>query len=823
MKRTVLIHGFLVFLLAFIPGEETETFLFERSPGEKTIQLGGSLDASHARFYPFEYPAHRPEISIRISNRGENEVRGIRLVVNGEKNWYDFDSWWKEITDGAKTDLEKALAVFWFFSFHNRHNCSHPGYIAPVEYINSFGFECCFQAADLLRVLFNKKGIPYTRLGAIGHSVSEYLVDGSERLLDTDIKVYYLDRDNREPVGIVEASRDPYLIKRVPHYFQRDSDYSYDPLVSHWGLPRKVAALYKKNCSKAAPVLVTKRPMKKINLTLRKGESFEYRYQKPQRPGIFKSKDEKTNGFFSETLLNGILETSLDFTKEKYDYPRFQNLASLKNRGLSHQDPSQKAEISLPIDSPWPVLGMDVMIEGSFSEGLSLEIRSKKGNKQISLQPNRWIGCDPQLAGLYPARSLDLTFQFNPAKGEKGREVPVLEKIRLKTFVQLARISVPELRIGENRILYSDTSKKRRIELQFVYEPISDLIPPRAPRKALYPKDGALVNDSRIRFSWSPSLDPKGGIVTDYRFQLSSRRDMLYPLSPNFDRLMSNTLSRGGPYYILPFPGLLHPGETYYWRVQSKNDRGLVSDWSPVWEFTPEFPGYPQNVGYEIRGGEIFLVWEQSTQGTPPHFYEIYGSDEYGFIPSKSPQILEGFAKSEKPVKKWGDYKVTDWRAVHDNFLARVPPDTREIKLVSPEPARPNMNRLYYRVTAVGKWGSESAPSRFVTLPEGFIHSPSIVEWEKSEDFLYRIRFLDYMGQVTSKGNYFAGLWDQPEYKYAASDLPPGLELNPENGMISGRPEIAPGENRFSFLAFILKNGSRISSRRITVRILSPE
>ncbi|MBN1902490.1 putative Ig domain-containing protein, partial [Candidatus Sumerlaeota bacterium] len=287
------------------------------------------------------------------------------------------------------------------------------------------------------------------------------------------------------------------------------------------------------------------------------------------------------------------------------------------------------------------------------------------------------------------------------------------------------------------------------------------------------------------------------------------------------------TLSRNNPYYILPFPGLFHPVETYFWRVKSVNEAGLVSDWSNVWEFTPEFPDYPRNLRYEIQDDEIFLTWDAGSKGTPPRYFRIYGINVYGFVPYDHPHVLEGFATTDKPTMTWIDYSVTDWKAYPTNCMKQLEKKKlfffhlgeNKARVVSPQSKYPNMNRIYYRVVAVDKWGSQSAPSEFITLPEGFIYSPSEIMWEKNGLFTYKIRRLKYMGQITSKDPYFAGLWDQPVYSYSSDNLPEGLTINRENGYITGTPVLENGTNRFSFSVKIIKNNNILTEKIISVTI----
>src|SRR5262249_58512110 len=90
--------------------------------------------------------------------------------------------------------------------------------------------------------------------------------------------------------------------------------------------------------------------------------------------------------------------------------------------------------------------------------------------------------------------------------------------------------------------------------------------PPRPPAPPVFPADAGRTDGTDVAFEWRPAEDPDGDAVADYHFQLSDRPDMAWPLSSNFEKLVSNTADRGHARYRLPQAGLLTPGVAYYWR-----------------------------------------------------------------------------------------------------------------------------------------------------------------------------------------------------------------------------------------------------------------
>src|SRR5262249_19344530 len=139
----------------------------------------------------------------------------------------------------------------------------------------------------------------------------------------------------------------------------------------------------------------------------------------------------------------------------------------------------------------------------------------------------------------------------------------------------------------------------------------------------------------RLVFRWPA---PRGTIA-DYHFELSDRPDMLWPLSPNFYRLISKTADRGKAQWTLPHGGLLAVDRKYYWRVRAKNDKGVWGPWSATWSFTPRGPGAPTDVTLAIDRdrGTGAVRWKASPNGRRPTRYRVYGSDEKGFTVSDEP------------------------------------------------------------------------------------------------------------------------------------------------------------------------------------------
>ena len=180
-------------------------------------------------------------------------------------------------------------------------------------------------------------------------------------------------------------------------------------------------------------------------------------------------------------------------------------------------------------------------------------------------------------------------------------------------------------------------------------------MPPAAPPGPLFPDDGGTTDGTDIVFRWQVPAVAAGERVADYHFELSDRADMAWPLSANFEKLMSNTANRVEPRYSLPYVGLLTPGQKYWWRVRARNDKGVWGPWSKTWSFTPGGPVPPTDVRLEAvpgNDGQRVLRWKAGGAGRQAVKYRIYGSDEKGFTVSDDPYRINVGRSKDVPARR---------------------------------------------------------------------------------------------------------------------------------------------------------------------------
>ena len=193
------------------------------------ISMGGTLDMDNTMTRAVSGPsiALQHMDSVTIENTGEAAVVSPRIVANGRGNWYTFDDLVAEATRGAQDDQEKVYLIHQFMGRNHYHFASlfagkfKPVMYDPVIFLNSYGCGLCgYSAHNGLSLAYHagiggdKGGKGISILGLHGHVVGEVFHDGDYQMMDMAAHVFYLDRENREPVSGQALARDHDLARR---------------------------------------------------------------------------------------------------------------------------------------------------------------------------------------------------------------------------------------------------------------------------------------------------------------------------------------------------------------------------------------------------------------------------------------------------------------------------------------------------------------------------------------------------------------------------------------------------------------------------------
>ena len=102
-----------------------------------------------------------------------------------------------EIFKNTYTDKEKVLAVWQFFN-NNRIHYDPPSWDAYINYnmLTCYGYGPCDVTAWDTRLLLKDIGFSSNSCYMVHHTVSDIHTSKSNILLDSDLKVFYLNYDN---------------------------------------------------------------------------------------------------------------------------------------------------------------------------------------------------------------------------------------------------------------------------------------------------------------------------------------------------------------------------------------------------------------------------------------------------------------------------------------------------------------------------------------------------------------------------------------------------------------------------------------------------
>ena len=771
--------------------EETVT----SSRHQYRLQLAGEIDAENTRD-PVVYRAweqgFQPMQSVRITNTGEVDILNPWVLVNGQRDWRSVTS---IVADALRarggnadeaSDAEKARRLWEFVARHRFHATTGDFAVRdPVKLFNVFGYALCGDNASVLMDLWRAAGLKTRRGFPMGHCVAEVWYDGGWHLLDADLAVFYLDRDNRTILGEKSVVHDHDLIKRahadeyVPALYGYEGTHSGD-FAAH--------------------------PETRMTFTLRPGEALEWRWSHvgkhyfAHEPSLYAMKGPQKLSIWGPaawaTLANGKWHYAPPLRGGKgpggVNADNIQWSTDPARAAAEPANSGQPAALTWKIETPYAIVG------GKVSAGLR-----GGGNERsawsVSLDGTTWrpIHAGSEAHGLDVHLDLDPVFAESisvvyryflraafPATTSANRAG--LDRLEIENDLQMAVLSLPALERGDNDVTYTDeTAAPHALRIAFDYVERTGVTPPAPPRQPMLPLDGREVEGTALTFRWEPAAVTAGGRIADYHFQLGTDRDLRWPLAPSFDGQ-----TKGATEFNVARPGRLTPGQTYYWRVRAKSEQGIWSGWSPTWSFVPQGPRLPINVRFEARDPErLTLAWDLAPEGRTPVEFRIYASDEKGFSVSDAPYEVAVGNQREKglfPGRKTATFPANLLQSAAQNAIGLRP------------------TRSFYRVVAIDELGNRSGASAYAAAPRPFIHTDPPRTARVGVAVNYEPRCIASIGDLTYRdfgigAHYQAAFWDaeqprysfEPEYPRCGNRTATWLALDPATGRITGTPSAA--------------------------------
>ncbi len=809
------------------------------SPREYQVVMDAEVDGVMARM-PVGYAAYhqgwQPNRFLRLENIGQTVVVNPWITINEKRNWRTLADMARAAVRGCETEAEKARAVWEFTRHHRFHATTWDNETNDaIKVFNVYGYTLCGNDAQVISDLWKAVGLKIRRGYPVGHVVAEAYYDGAYHLLDGDEHCIYLLRDNRTIASEARVVDDHDLIKRTHTYgILAGDDRSRDEFsASLFGYEGERKGEWGGK---------TKHTME---FRLRPAESIEWRWDHIGKQ--YTAGTELTDGKWRKdgqgdlsvwgkdayaNLRNGRMRYTpdLDRPPSRDGLADSANLASPDGKGLHPEEPAKAAHATWRIGSPYVIVGARVRVSGVRTRAadrfrLSLSADGKKWEpvweagelgafeQEVTLDEMLSPRRRPQYA--YYLR-VDLRAESTPAGA-------TLKTIDLHTDVQMSALGLPELEAGSNLVRYTDeTVGPRQVRLTHSWVERPAWRRPEAPT-GLSPDGGTTVQGTRVRFTWDPPSHPAGAGIVDYRIQLCRREDMRWVLSPNFDKLISKTPSRGKTEWTVPFVGLLNPETTYYWRVCARDANGVWGPWSARASFRCTAPGVPLNVRAEAdrKTGRIRLTWESNPHGAQPVSYRVYGSNERGFSVSDVPyrvRMGRGFCRTIEEYEAKG--KVKQMVDTPANFMAALA--RTRLAVAGPGVDVPNANTCFYRVVAVDARGIRSGPSDCAKAPRPFLVTRPPTEVRAGDEFVYRARSLSSIGDLRSKRGYKAAFWNREELTFTLAEAPAWLGVDGKTGVVTGTPPREAAEQTHQVTLRVATGNGSIAEQTFPIRVTVP-
>jgi hypothetical protein len=693
--------------------------------------------------YGAYYQGWQPNRFMRLENIGDTDVVNPWITINGKRNWRTLKDIADEATAGCTSEREKARAVWEFQRNHRFHATTWDRECDDaVKVYNIYGYTLCGNDAKVISDLWKAAGVRTRRGYPVGHVVAEAFYDGEYHLLDGDEHAIYLRRDNTTIASEAEVVRDHDLVKRTHTYgIERRDSRATDEFS---------ASLYGYEGQRRGEL--GGRSKHTMAYTLRPGESIEWRWDHigkqytagTEAPdGKWRKDGEGDLAVWGERAYDNMRNGIMRYVPNLEDSIYRKAVESESNITTACEDgvrpaihPSktrQSAYVIWRIASAYVIVGgkIEARFHRKGAEDLLRVKLSRDAKQWETLWTARTAGdfrheviFDDKLSQRGSPQYeyfLQVEMESNTEKGDVG-----IDSIEFTTDVQMSLLGLPELELGENLVRYADeTQGPRRIRITHSWMERTEWCRPSAPN-TMMPADGATLEGTLVKFCWRPPADPGSSRVEDYRFQLSNTPDMRWPLSPNFDKLISRTASQGKAEWVVPSVGLLNPGTCYYWRVRAKNANGVWGPWSEVTSFQCAGPAVPINVRAiaDEDAGTVVLKWDANPRGRPPAMFRIYGSNEKGFTISDTGYMVvmgRGFCKDMDEFNAKDDITSRNAVKTPSNFMAAT--NKNSLIIVGPGLGLPNANKAFYRVVAVDENGNVSGASDYADFSRPFIYS----------------------------------------------------------------------------------------------------
>lgn len=573
-----------------MPRYLTRSHIEEISTGhtQYTVRTEGSVD-------PFNE-------EIVIENTGTESLDSPIVTVNDLYDWSTVEKMAAEITRGCRTDEEKALAIFNWVRLNGDHQYSGDiQSLNPVLLFNVFAYGICAYFASAQTALARAAGLEARVWEIYRHTVSEIFYDGRWHLLDPDMQLFYLNKDNRTIAAIEDLEKDIDFYART-HAYQRTFEDAYGQVRHHhqslhdtfrYDLkhPRFVQYDYDPYIYADWTMDYALRPGERISRRW-KGDGRHNDYRNEHR---FKLNEEEPHKTWPPVQYgNGTVSYRLDPQQTAHLDIRNLTVAGQDMVVDKPQDSHDGSRSHLIYRRPLPYLIVGGRLSGeAFREGdaaydlvsivgYKQTSRREKKNLYVQERPGRHVFDIDLDDFLYPgedhyAYEQGIQVLLSAYAGHDPAAKSGLTNLQIDTDFQVQPRSLPAMSIGENTVEIRHKTPPARPFTARVTHTWTERhgMAISKPPHLIGPVDEMPLTEDGITFTWKAAGD-----AVSYRFQLSLHHQCLFPLSPNFDVDLKEDRTE-----FTVDTGWFNPDTVYYWRVQAKSRHDLWGPWSEIRSF----------------------------------------------------------------------------------------------------------------------------------------------------------------------------------------------------------------------------------------------
>jgi hypothetical protein len=470
-----------------------------------------------------------------------------------------------------------------------------------VLLFNVYAYGICSYFASAQTGLARAVGLDARIWEIYRHTVGEIFYDGRWHLLDPDMQLFYLGKDNRTITSIEDIEKDLDFFARTNAY-QRTFEDAYGRIRHHH---QSLHDTYRYDLKNPRYVQYDYDPYIYANWTmdyvLHPGERISRRWKGNGRHNDYRDKhrfklneEEPHKTWPPVQYGNGTLSYRLD--PHKLDHLDIKNL-SVAGEDLIVEQPQDSGDGSrshVIYRRPLPYLIVGGRVQGEmFREGkTAYDLVSIIGDKQTNSRERQNLYVQET-----PGRhrfDIDLDDFLYPEKDHyayehgiqvllsayAGHQPPVksgITALEVNTEFQVQPRSLPAMSLGENMVkIKHKTPSKQAItaRVTHIWTERHGMLVAKAPH-LISPFDNTPLTEEGITFAWEGRED-----TISYRFQLSLHHQCLFPLSPNFDVDLKDNKTT---FHIET--GWFNPDTTYYWRVQAKSHHDIWGPWSVIKSF----------------------------------------------------------------------------------------------------------------------------------------------------------------------------------------------------------------------------------------------